>query len=243
MKKISYLLPYLFTLLTLDVYAATKITDRDKIVSGEIPKPSHIWVYDFSATASDIPTESELAGQHANHDTPQTTDQVAAGRKVGAEIAAEMIKQFQAMGLPADRATAETKMQINDIVIRGHLVSEVEGSEKKRVLIGFGAGGSELKAAVEGFQMTAEGLQKLGSATTDSTEGIAGKSPGAAAGALSLIATHNPLGLIVSTGVKIHEEKTGSGKLGGRARDTGEKIADMLKQRFQELGWIEAAGK
>ena len=67
--------------------------------------------------------------------------------------------------------------------------------------------------------------------------------PGSAVGALSTVATHNPLGLIVSTGVKTHEEKSGDGKLEGRALDTGKKIANMLNQRFEELGWIEGAGK
>jgi hypothetical protein len=111
-----------------------------------------------------------------------------------------------------------------------------EGSEKKRVLIGFGSGESGLRAAVEGFQMTANGLRKLGIGQTEFT---AGKTPGGAVGALSLIATHNPIGLIVSIGIKVHEEKTGSGKLEGRAKDTADKIAGVLKQRFQEQGWIE----
>jgi hypothetical protein len=157
---------------------------------------------------------------------------------LGADIGSELIKQFQAMGLQASRATAETEMQINDVVIQGYLVSEAGGSQKKRVMIGFGTGESELKAVVEGFQNTADGLRVLGTAKSDSTEGIAGKTPGMGVGVLSTIATHNPLGLIVSTGVKTHEEKSGGGKLEGRATDTGKKIADMLKQRFQELGWI-----
>ena len=239
MKMIRFTLLVLLALLTLDVHASAKITDHDEIVAGEIPRPAHIWVYDFSATASDIPAESALAGQSSDNDPPQTADQIAAGRKLGAGIASELIKQLQAMGLQADRATAETKVQVNEIVIRGHLISETEGNEKKRVMIGFGSGETELKAAVEGFQMTAEGLRKLGTAQTDSTEGFVGKTPGAAVGAVGMIATHNPLGLLVSTGVKTHEEKSGGGKLEGRAKDTGEKIADMLKQRFQELGWIE----
>ena len=47
------------------------------------------------------------------------------------------------------------------------------------------------------------------------------------------------MGLIVSTGIKAHEMKSGSGELDARARDTAEKIADVLKQRFEDQGWIE----
>jgi len=59
------------------------------------------------------------------------------------------------------------------------------------------------------------------------------------AGVLALVATHNPIGLIVSTGIKAHEHKTGADTLEGRARDTAKEIAKVLKQRFQEQGWIE----
>jgi len=228
----------MFTLMLTDAYASTKITDQEEIATGDIPKPAHIWVYDFYATASDIPAESGLAGQGLDNHPSQTDAQVSAGRKLGADISAELIRQFQAMGLQASRATAETEIQINDAVIQGYLVSEAGGSEKKRVMIGFGAGESELKAAVEGFQNTAGGLRPLGSAKTDSTDGLPGKTPGMGVGILGTVATHNPVGLIVSTGVKTHEEKSGGAKLEDRARDTGKKIADMLKTRFQELGWI-----
>lgn len=236
MKTNIHILLYAFLLLPLGVYAGTRVTDRDEVVFGEIPRPAHILVYDFSATAADIPAGSALAGEESGDGAQQTPEQVEAGRRLGAEIAAELVKEIRAMGMPAERPTADAQPQVNDLVIRGHLVSVDEGSEKKRVAIGFGSGESELKAAVEGFQMTAHGLRRLGSGATDST---GGKAPGEALGVLTLVATHNPLGLIVSTGMKVHEEKSGSGRLEGRARDTAKEIASVLKQRFQEQGWIE----
>lgn len=239
MKIFRTALPSLFALLSLTVYASAKVTDQDEVAIGSIPKPAHIWVYDFSATASDVPPESALAGNTEESDPPQTEDQVAAGRTLGAEIAAELVRQLQAMGLSAERANAETTVELHDAVIHGHLVSVEEGDQKKRVLVGFGSGESELKAATEGFQMTDDGLSRLGSAKLDATEGFVGKTPGMAVGVVGTIATHNPLGLVVSTAVKTHQEKSGGGKLEGRAKDTGKEIADMLKPRFQEFGWIE----
>ena len=53
------------------------------------------------------------------------------------------------MGLPADRASSRTMLGINDIVIRGYLLSVNEGSEARRLAIGFGAGASELRTAVQ----------------------------------------------------------------------------------------------
>jgi Domain of unknown function (DUF4410) len=191
MKFRNHIVLCLFTLLVVAGCAPTKITNRDELVTEQLPRPAHIWVYDFATTAADVPTDSALAGQHSEHSTPQTAEQIATGRKVGAEIAAQLVEKIRAMGLPAEQAVTGTTPQINDIVIRGYLLSVVEGSAEKRVAIGFGSGESELKVAAEGFQMTAQGLRKLGSGTTDAT---GSKTPGSAVGVLSLIATHNPGG-------------------------------------------------
>lgn len=236
MKTRRKILLSLLMLLPLGVYAETKITDRNELVTEKIPRPAHIWVYDFVATAADIPADSALAGQVSEHSTPQTEEQVATGRKVGGEVAADLVKEISDMGMPAERATTETKPQINDLVIRGYLVSVVEGDKMKRITIGFGSGESELKVAVEGFQVTAQGLRKLGGGSTDST---GSKTPGASLGVVGLVAMHNPIGLIVSTGMKEHDEKTGSSTIEGRASDTASEIAGVLKKRFQEQGWID----
>ncbi len=233
--KLCHRIFCLMVLLPVGVEAGTKVTDQEEIVTGEIPKPAHIWVYDFGATPADVPAESALASAAQEQQPPQTPDQIAAGRKLGADIASELVQKIQAMGLPAKRPMADTKPETNDLVLRGHLISFSEGSEKKRVLVGFGAGESELQAAVEGFQMTDHGLRQLGKGDTEST---AGKTPGVAVGALTTIATHNPLGLLVSTGIKAHEAHTGSDKLEARAKDTADKIADVLEKRFQDQGWI-----
>jgi hypothetical protein len=232
-QKIFFLLAFV----PLGIEAGTKVTDQDEMVTGKIPKPAHIWVYDFGATPADVPAESALASAAKEQQPAQTQEQVATGRKLGAEIASELTQKIQAMGLPARQPVADTKPEINDLVIRGHLISFSEGSEKKRVLVGFGAGESELQAAVEGFQMTDQGLRQLGKGDTEST---AGKTPGVAVGALTTIATHNPLGLIVSTGIKAHEKHSGSDKLKARAKDTAKKIADVLRKRFEEQGWIQS---
>ena len=105
----------------------------------------------------------------------------------------------------------------------------------ERVAIGLGAGASELTATVEAFQMTATGLRKLGGGELDA-EG--GKGPGGAVGAAVLIATHNPVGLIVSTGVKAYGEESGKSTIEGRADQTAKEIADQLKKKFEEQGWI-----
>jgi Domain of unknown function (DUF4410) len=236
MIKHMYLLPLLSAVLFVGVAgcATTQVSNRQQLVTGQLPRPNQIWVYDFAATAADVPANSALAGQASA--SPQTAEQIATGRQLGAQIAAELVQQIQSMGLPAARAGAGTVPQINDIIIQGYLLSVQEGSAAERLVIGFGSGASELRTAVEGYQMTAQGPRKLGSGTVDSG---GSKGPGAALGVAGLIATGNPAGLIISTGMKVYGEESGRSTVEGRAKQTAQEIAAVLKQRFQQQGWIQ----
>jgi hypothetical protein len=214
--------------------ASTKMTNREQLVTGPIPRPATIWVYDFAATAADVPANSALAGEDLDT-TPQTPEQIAEGMKLGDQIATELVAQINAMGMPARQASPATKPQVNDIVIRGYLLSVNQGSAVERVAIGFGAGKSSLSTMVEGFQMTAKGLRKLGYGTVDAG---GNKSPGMVLGVATFLATKNPAGLIINAGMQTYGEASGSDAVTGRAKATAREIADVLKQRFQQQGWI-----
>ena len=51
-------------------------------------------------------------------------------------------------------------------------------------------------------------------------------------------ATANPIGLIVVGGTKVYGEASGSNKLLGRTKKTAVEIAEELRIRFQEQGWV-----
>jgi len=226
---------YTVVLLVISGCATTKVADRNQLVTGPLPKPAHIWVYDFATSAADIPANSAFTDQGLQDPSEQSAEHIATGRKIGAQIAAELVAEIRQMGLPAELGTKGTVAQIDDLEIQGYLISFQKGSEAKRVAIGLGAGSSELKVAVEGFQVTAQGLRKLGSGDTDAS---GNKTPGMGVGLLTLLATHNPAGLIISTGMKAYDEKTGADKLQGRAKQTAKEIAEQLKKRFEAQGWI-----
>ena len=147
-----------------------------------------------------------------------------------------LVQQINEMGLPAEKGSPKTKLQINDIVLRGYLVSISEGDTAKRVVIGFGYGGSELDTLVEGFQMTAKGLRKLGSGKV---KAVGNKTPGGALGAVTMIANANPAGLIVGGVVKGYGEISGNSRVEGLAKSTAKEIAEALQARFKEEDWIK----
>ena len=225
----------LFVLLLAVQCVFAEVTNRVILVTGPIPRPGNILVYDFAATPADLPADSTLAGESDLDTTHQTSEQIAEGRKLGGEIAAELVKEIRDLGMPAQQASAQMKPRLIDLVIRGCLLSIKEGDAGKRVIVGFGSGASELCTMVEGFQMTPQGLRKLGSGT-DVAKGS--KKPGAALGVVGFLATKNPAGLIFSGVRHIHGEKSGKSTVEGRAKQTAKEIAKVLKKRFQEQGWI-----
>jgi hypothetical protein len=215
--------------------ASTKVSDRELLVAEKLPRPDHILIYDFVATPADVPADSSLAAADTAA-TPRTAEEIETARRVGAELATRLVKEIRSMGLPAERVSEPLTPQINDLVIRGYLISVKEGSTAKRLALGFGAGASELGVAVEFYQMTAQGLRKLGSGT-----GVTGgsKTPGATVPLGVTLATANPVGLIVVTGAKGYGELTGSSKITGRVEKAAKEIAKELEPRFREQGWIK----
>jgi len=217
--------------------ASTKVTNQQRVETGKLPRPNQIWVYDFAATPADVPSDSAVAQTYTIVTSPQTAEQIQLGRELGAKIADRLVEEIRETGLPVSRAFRAVAQNThpNDIVIRGYLASIEEGSVAGRMAIGFGAGASELRTVVEGLRVTPEGLRLIGSATV---EAKGGKGPGAGVGGATWAITGNPAGFIVSSGMKIYGEASGSATVEGRAKSTAKEIGERLKERFKEQGWI-----
>jgi hypothetical protein len=101
------------------------------------------------------------------------------------------------------------------------------------VLVGFGSGAAEMRAAVEGYQATAAGLRLLGSGEV-SSEG--GGLPGVAVPLAVLAATANPIGLVVGGAAKLYGEGSGSDTIEGAAKRTADEIAAQLRTQPKSRG-------
>jgi len=237
-KAMPVLAGALFTVMVLTGCASTKVTSGSKWCTRCCRGPITSWLHDFGATPAEVPADSTLAGQGSAPATPPTPEQAALAREWGVAIAAQLVEEIRKMDCRRRKSRPGATPKVNDIVIRGYLVSVDKGSALKRMTIGFGSGGSELTTFVEGYQMTDVGLRKLGSGTLESK---GAKGPGAGLGAAGWLITGSPIGLVVSGGMKVYGEASGSSKVEGRAKATAKEIGDALKVRFQEQGWI--AGK
>jgi len=213
--------------------AKTTVTDRQYYEGPRLARPARIIVYDFAASASDLPAGYNLAV--AAPSAEQTPDDVSLGRKLGAEVAKDLVVEIQGMGLPAVAAGGQPPPQINDITIVGYFVSIDSGNIAKRFAIGFGSGAPELQTVVEVYVMSPQGLRRLGSAELNSA---GSKAPGAALPLAVTVATGNPIGLIVSSAFKVEGQVSGRTTIEGSAKQTAKEIAEQLKAGAQRQGWI-----
>lgn len=217
--------------------ASTAITGREsKIGAEKLAKPDRIYVYPFAATYADIPSWSTAGNRLAKPEEPPTPEELEVGRLMGDLVAKELVAKISEMGLVAVEGNQQSHPQPNDVMFTGYFGVIHEGSTVKRLAIGFGSGSAELTTAVEGYQMTNTGPRLLGSAQLDSG---GGKTPGLFVPIAVLVATANPIGLIVMGSAKVGMEVTGRNKIEGTAERTADEIADQLEIRFKEMGWIK----
>ena len=228
----------LFVSISLAACASSEVTERRSYVGDEkLARPDRILVYDFASSPAEVPASSTLSGHTARHTAPQSQEEIETGRKLGAEVAKELVAEIQAMGLPAVRGAGQPPPRTGDMVIRGYFVSVEEGAAGRRLLIGFGSGATELRSVVEGFQMTDHGLRPLG---MRETEAGGGEMPGLLVPVAVVAATGNPVGLIVGGAAKLSGE-TGSETIDGAAKRTAKEISQELEAAFQRQGWIQVA--
>lgn len=216
--------------------ASTKVTEQESTAyAKEVAQPETIYVYPFAATREDIPSWTAAAIRYAEPSEPQNAEELAAARQLGAMVASELVAEITEMGLAASEASSGTNPKVNDIMLTGYFESIDTGSTSRRVLLGFGSGSTKLRTVVEGYQMSTLGPRLLGSGTVESG---GNKTPGLVAPLVVLAATANPIGLVVTGTAKVVGETTGRSTIEGAAKRTASEIADVLRVKFRERGWI-----
>jgi hypothetical protein len=211
------------------------VTDREKYQGRQLSRPDRILVYDFAVTAADLPAWSEARDRVAAPSNPRTAEETATGRKLGAQVAADLVADIREMGLPAVRAAGQPAAKQSDIALVGYFASLDEGSPAKRVVIGFGSGAAELTTRVEGYLVTDSGMRMISSAQLESG---GAKPSGVVLPILVTAATANPIGLIVGGAAKPQGELSGRTTIEGTAKRTADVIAEELRKAFHKQGWI-----
>ncbi len=232
MKSRNHIVLSLFALVAVTGCASTKVTARQQLAKENIARLDHIWVYDFVATPADLPAGSDVAAQSA----PQTAEQIATGRQLGAQIAKQLVADIQNMGTSRagghERNVATGRRHCDPRLSPLGRRGQCRQTRRARIRlrgIGVDHGGRRLSNDGPGAAQT-----RVRHCSIRRKQNARG-----ALGAVVLVATGNPVGLIVSSGMKMYGEASGGSKVEGRAKQTAEEIANQLKIRFRQQGWIQ----
>lgn len=217
--------------------ASTELREVKTYSGGPLPKPERIVVYDFAVSPADIKLSS-LSGSRMLRgvgSVAQTEEQLKVGRKVASSMAMELMKKIGELGFPVERATSGTRPSERSLMIEGQFVSVDEGSKILRMVIGFGAGASQVRTLVqvylempsgplllEEFETIAESSSKPGLGATmgaGAAVGVLGAAGAAAGGAASGV---------LDTQATVEAD----------ARRTAGEVAKHLAQFFTRQGWM-----
>jgi hypothetical protein len=131
--------------------------------TGKLPRPDRILVYDFAVSPDEVKHDTGLSAEivRAVEGKPRTAGELKIGHAVAGALAKELVKEIQGFGLPAQRAAGIPPTSGNILLVQGQFVSVDQGNRTERVVIGFGAGRTDVKANVQVYEITAEGKQKV----------------------------------------------------------------------------------
>jgi hypothetical protein len=153
-------------------------------------------------------------------------------------VSNEIVRQLQSIGLPAARADGPAPAGRNALIVQGEFRTIDEGKRRRRVLIGLGAGKSEVGASVQILYKPADGspipLQSF-SADADS-----GHMPGVAETA-GVGAAAGHLATSAAAGAALHgvsEVKHDS--ISSDAKKLADSIAKQVAATSAANGWMSA---
>ena len=189
---------------------------RQHVRDRTLPRPPVLLLYDFAVAPADAPP----------------SEKIKQDRAIARSLSEQAVIKLGQRGIRAQRATASTTVPLHAVVVKGQFVTIEEGRGAKRVLIGFGAGKSELRAIARVYQMMESGLKII-------SEGEAGahgsSSPGLAPSAIVAGATGSPVGLVAGGAMHLHTESKGPVKENiGRLADG---FAERAAAFYSRQGW------
>lgn len=88
--------------------------------------------------------------------TPKGEQELKTGREVARVVTERLVKEIDALGIPAVAASAARPTAGPTTDITGHFVSIDEGNRMQPAVVGFGAGASEVRTFVQVYETTGE---------------------------------------------------------------------------------------
>jgi len=218
--------------------APTKVQPSVMIPASDVlPRPTRIAVYDFAVAAQDVsPNNAPLSRLRRAFGGSQSEEELKVGRSVADALSVELVKALKPLDLPIERASTGP-VPDGTLAIEGQFVSIDEGNRLRRVMIGFGAGASEVKTHTQLYLGTPSGPRLVEEFETDASSS---KKPGAAVGmgAGAAVGAGIAVSTAVQGGVQAVTEPKDTAE--ADAKRTAEQLAKQITEIFTARGWTAA---
>jgi hypothetical protein len=204
---------------------------------GPVPRPDRILVYDLAVSPGAVELDSGMAERikEATQGTPRTFGEMEVGRKVASVLSEHLVAEIRRMGLPAQRASGPPPAWGRTVMIKGTFLAIDEGNRTERLVIGLGAGRSDVRAAVSVLEVMSQGPRMLEQFEVDAKSGL---KPGMAETmGVGAAAGHIASSAALSVGGGAASEAFGA-NVEADAQRAAQGIAKQLKPFFASKGWI-----
>jgi hypothetical protein len=154
---------------------------------------------------------------------------------VASALSTHLVARIQGMGLPAQRASGPVPATGTDVLVMGQLVSVDQGNEAERMIIGLGAGRSQVEAHAQVYATVAGKRVDIESMTGAAKSAL---TPGAAETmGVGALAGHLLVSTAVTAAAQVGNQDL-SANVEAEAGRLGDDLADNLKTLFVKQGWV-----
>jgi Domain of unknown function (DUF4410) len=219
--------------------ACTSTQSQMETTDAALPTPQIVVVDTFAASPDEVTLDQGLSTEveeaiKADRGTSRTEQELQAGRQVADAIADKLVVEIRDMGLRAERGSALPAGTQNATLIKGQLVSIDEGNRTERVLIGLGAGRSDVRTQVQVYDVTPAGSRLIDTIEVDAKSGLApGMAETMGVGGLT---GHLLVSTVVGGGLHVADEAIGANVVADADR-ASKGIAKQLSALFAREGW------
>jgi hypothetical protein len=240
MSPVTRLVPKAAAFAALAFVAACTSSQSQMETAGEMmPRPQVVVVDTFAVSPDEVTLGEGLSTEieeaiKARRGTSRTEQELQAGRQVADAIADKLVVEIQDTGLRAERGSAVPAGTQNALLIKGQLVSIDEGNRTERLIIGLGAGRSDVRTQVQVYEVTPTGSRLVDTIEVDAKSGL---TPGMAETmGVGGLTGHLVVATVVSGGVHVADEAIGATVVADADR-ASKGIAKQLSVLFAQEGW------
>lgn len=219
--------------------ARTQVEHR-VVNTGRLPAPDVLVVNEFSVSPDEVALDhtiglrlQELLGEDADD-----RERLRIAQEISALVSRELAASLARQGFRTIRGAAAAPAGARVLEIDGQFLSIDQGSQRQRMIVGFGLGASEVRVLVQAFEVTDSGRELVDDfyITTQSSR-RPGMGPMAGGGAVAAnvgasMALSGTTALIGARAQTVEAD----------ARNLADRIAAELQQYFVTQGWVQQSG-